>query len=90
MRVAGILVELGEMKAFKVMIRDSRYYYTHYHGNEPNSPLNGSRILITINLITLSVLASIATPTLLAYTCPVWNGALAYYSTLRCDHRNQR
>lgn len=43
------------------------YYYPYYHDNEQNSLLNGSRILITINLVTLSVVASAAAPN--TYAC---------------------
>lgn len=43
------------------------YYYPYYHDNEQNSLLNGSRVLITINLVTLSVVASAAAPN--TYAC---------------------
>lgn len=36
---------------------DYCYYYPRYHGNEQKSLLNDLRILITINRVTLSVLA---------------------------------
>lgn len=42
------------MKSSAMIITD---YYPHYHGNEQNSLLNDLRILITINRVTLSILA---------------------------------